>query len=120
MFAALNTMEPPIVDREVVTYQECDETWFEQRLGAVEDRIRVRLGELSERLGEDEWLEGGFSAGDLMMVEVLLRLEGSGLLEESPKLSAYVARAQERPAFQRAFDAQLAVFTAASTTTRTH
>lgn len=114
MFAALSTMEPPIVDREIVRYLERDENWFEQRLRAVEDRIRARLGELSRRLGGADWLDGAFSAGDLMMVEVLLRLEGSGLLEAFPNLAAYVDRARERPAFKRAFAAQLAVFTAAS------
>ena len=111
MFAALNTMEPPIVDREMATYLECDETWYEQRLLVVEDRVRVRLGELSNRLGDADWLDGAFSAGDLMMVEVLLRLQGSGMLDEYPNLSAYVARGEARPAFKRAFDAQLAVFT---------
>ncbi len=115
MFAAVSTMEPPIVDREIVSLLEHEETWYEQRLRAVEDRIRGRLGELSARLGDADWLDGAFSAGDLMMVEVLLRLSGSGLLEEYPKLSAYVARGEARPAFKRAFDAQLAVFIAAST-----
>lgn len=115
MFAALNTMEPPIVDREIATYLEREEPWYARRLDAVEDRIRVRLSELSDSLGKGDWLDGEFSAGDLMMVEVLLRLAGSGLLEEFPNLSAYVARAEARPAFKRAFAAQLAVFTAAST-----
>ena len=115
MFAALSTLEPPIVDLEISEFLERDETWYEQRLRAVEDRIRGRLGELSARLGDADWLDGAFSAGDLMMVMVLRRLDGSGLLEEYPSLSAYVARGEARPAFQRAFDAQLAVFTAAST-----
>ncbi|MGO4832095.1 glutathione S-transferase family protein, partial [Rhizobiaceae sp. 2RAB30] len=114
MFAAVSTLEPPIVDREVARYLERDETWYEQRLSAVEDRIRVRLGELSARLGDAGWLDGAFSAGDLLMVMVLRRLNGSGLLEEYPNLFAYVARGEARPAFKRAFDAQLAVFTAAS------
>ena len=115
MFAALNTVEPPIVDREIATLVERDKTWYEQRLPVVEDRIRDRLGELSSRLGDADWLDGAFSAGDLMMVAVLLRLNGSGILDEYPNLSAYVARGEARPAFKRAFDAQLAVFTAAST-----
>lgn len=110
-----STLEPPIVDREVARYLERDETWYEQRLSAVEDRIRVRLGELSARLGDADWLDGAFSAGDLLMVTVLRRLNGSGLLDEYPNLAAYVARGEARPAFKRAFDAQLAVFTAAST-----
>ena len=115
MFAALSTLEPPIVDLEIATLLERDETWYEERLPAVEDRIRGRLGELSSRLGDADWLDGAFSAGDLLMVTVLRRLDGSGIVEEYPNLSAYVARGQARPAFKRAFDAQLAVFTAAST-----
>lgn len=115
MFAALTTMEPPIVDRETARLLEGDETWYEQRLLVVEDRIRKRLGELSGRLGDADWLDGEFSAGDLLMVAVLLRLKGSGMLDEYPNLSAYVVRGEARPAYKRAFDAQLAVFTAAST-----
>ncbi len=115
MFAALSTLEPPIVDREIATFLERDKTWFEQRLSMIKDRIRARLRELSARLGETDWLDGGFSAGDLLMVSVLRRLAGSDLLDEYPNLSAYVARGEARPAFRRAFDAQLAVFTAPST-----
>ena len=114
MFAALNTMEPPIVDLEIAEYVEGDKAWYEERASMVEDRIRGRLGELSARLGDAEWLDGAFSAGDLLMVMVLRRLNGSGLLQEYPSLSAYVARGEARPAFTRAFDAQLAVFTAAA------
>lgn len=115
MFAALNTVEPPIVDREVAEYLEGDETWYEQRLPFIDGRIRKRLGELSGRLGNADWLDGAFSAGDLLMVTVLRRLEGSAILEEYPNLSGYVARGKARPAYRRAFDAQLAVFTAAPT-----
>ena len=115
MFAALSTLEPPIVDREIATLLERDETWYKQRLPIVEDRIRDRLAELSGRLGDADWLDGAFSAGDLLMVAVLRRLNGSDILDDYPNLSAYVARGEARPAFKRAFDAQLAVFTAAST-----
>lgn len=115
MFAALTTLEPPIVDREVASYLEGDETWYEQRLSAVEERIRKRLSELSGRIGDADWLDGDFSVGDLQMVSVLLRLKRSGILDEYPNLSAYIARGEARPAYKRAFDAQLAVFTAAST-----
>jgi glutathione S-transferase len=114
MFAALNTVEPPILDREIATLVERDKTWYEERLPILEDRVRVRLGELSNRLGDADWLDGGFSAGDLLMVSVLFRLSRSGILDEYPNLSAYIARGEARPAFKRAFDAQLAVFTAAS------
>jgi glutathione S-transferase len=115
MFAALSTVEPPIVDLGIARLLEGDKSWSAQRLPFVEDRIRDRLGELSGRLGDADWLDGAFSAGDLLMVTVLRRLNGSKILEEYPNLSAYVARGEARPAFRRAFDAQLAVFTAAST-----
>jgi len=112
MFAALNTVEPPILDLQTTKILENDKSWYEQRLPLVQDRIRVRLSELSARLGDAEWLDGGFSAGDLMMVTVLLRLRASGMLEEYPRLAAYVARGEARPAYQRAFAAQWAVFQA--------
>ena len=111
MFAALNTVEPPILDLQTIRFLEGDKPWYQQRLPLVEDRIRVRLGELSARLGDAECLDGAFSAGDLMMVSVLIRLKASRMLDEYPNLSAYVARGEARPAYQRAFDAQLAVFT---------
>jgi glutathione S-transferase len=111
MFAALSTVEPPINDRGMATLVERDKTWYEERLAFLEDRVRVRLGELSSRLGNAEWLDDAFSAGDLLMVTVLRRLSGSALLEKYPNLSAYVARGEARPAYQRAFADQLAVFT---------
>jgi len=114
MFAALNTVEPPIVERSMATIVERDKPWYEQRLPMLEDRVRSRLDELSRRLGDADWLDGGFSAGDLMMVTVLRRLGGSGLLENYPNLCAYIARGEARPAYKRAFDAQLAVFTGAA------
>ncbi len=110
MFAALNTVESPILELQTAKFQEGDKPWAAQRLPLVLDRIRHRLGDLSTRLGEADWLDGAFSAGDLMMVGVLLRLKASGLLDEYPNLAAYVARAKARPAFERAFDAQWAVF----------
>ncbi len=113
MFTAVSTMEPVIVDQEVCEYLEGDKGWFEERMAMVRDRIRGRLGELSARLGGADWLDGAFSAGDLIMVMVLRRLNGSGLLEEFPNLAAYVLRGEARPAFKRAFAAQLAVFTEA-------
>ena len=110
MFAALNTVEPPILDREFATLLERDKTWYAERLPILEDRVHGRLGELSSRLAHADWLDGAFSAGDLLMVTVLRRLDGSGLLANYPNLSAYVARGEARPAYKRAFDAQLAVF----------
>ena len=110
MFAALNTVEPPLVEREMATLMERDKPWYEQRQPLVEERARKPLGELSRRLGDAEWLEGAFNAGDLLMIAVLFRSKGSGILDEYPNLSAYVARGEARPAFKRAFAAQLAVF----------
>ena len=111
MFAALNTVEPPILDREVATLVERDRTWHQERLPILDDRVRVRLGELSRRLGDADWLDDAFSVGDLLMVTVLRRLDGSGLLEEYPNLAAFVARGEARPAYRRAFDAQAAINT---------
>jgi glutathione S-transferase len=111
MFAAVSTMEPTIVQREAAMFLERDKTWYEERQAIVEDRIRGRMEELSNRLGNADWLDDAFSAGDLLMVQVLRRLNDTSLLEEYPNLRAYVARGEARPAFKRAFAAQLAVFT---------
>lgn len=111
MFAALSTVEPVVVQRESTLFRERDKAWFAERMPLVEDLIRGRLRDLSTRLGAADWLEGAFTAGDLLMAQVLRRLSGSELLAEHPNLSAYVARAEARPAFKHAFAAQLAVFT---------
>ena len=110
MFAAASSVEPLIVQRSVALLSERDRSWHEERLPLVEDRIRSRLDELSHRLGDADWLDDAFGAGDLLMVQVLRRLNGSGVIEAYPNLCAYVARGEARPAFRRAFDAQLAVF----------
>jgi glutathione S-transferase len=112
MFAALNTVEPPVLEREMAALVERNEDWYERRLPLLEGRIRNRLDKLSQYLGDADWLDGAFSAGDLLMVSVLQRLDRSGLLDAYRSLTAYLARAEARPAFKRAFDAQLAVFTA--------
>jgi glutathione S-transferase len=112
MFAALSTVEPPILELGTARLVEGDKSWSAQRMPLVEDRVRNRLGQLSRRFGDADWLDGAFSAGDLMMVSVLLRLKASGMLDDYPNLSAYVARGEARPAYKRAFDAQLAVNTA--------
>jgi glutathione S-transferase len=111
MFAALSTIEPPIIELSNAKFAEGDKPWTKERMPLVMDRIRDRLRPLSDRLGEAEWLDGGFSAGDLMMASVLLRVRAPGLLDEFPALAAYVARAEARPAYQRAFADQLAVNT---------
>jgi glutathione S-transferase len=109
MFAALSTIEPPILELVTVRVFESDKPWAAERLPLVKHRIGARLDQLSARLGDADWLEGQFSAGDLMLVSVLLRLRPSGMLDEYPTLAAYVARGEARPAYQRAFDAQRAV-----------
>ncbi len=109
MFAAVGTIEQPVVDHEVNEYFESDKPWGAERRKDIDERLRTRLADLSARLGDAEWLDGDFSAGDLMMVEVLLRLEGQ-LIDEFPNLVAYCDRARARPAFQRAFAAQRKVF----------
>jgi glutathione S-transferase len=114
MFAAVNTVEVPIIEFQNAKLLERDKPWYDERLPLVVERVRVRLGELSDRLGDAEWLDGAFSVGDLMMVAVLLRLRPSGMLGDYARLAAYVARAEARPAYQRAFAAQLAVFTSRS------
>ena len=114
MFSALSTMEPPILDHETTEREERGKAGYEERVAMLGDRVRVRLGELSRRLGDADWLDGAFSAGDLMMVTVLRRLKGSGMMEKYPNLAAYVTRGEARPAFKRAFAAQLAVFAAAN------
>ena len=111
MFAALNTVEPPILELVNAKLIEGDKPWAKERLPIVVDRLRAPLNQLAARLGDAEWLDGGFSAGDLIMVSVLLRLKPSGLLNEFPSLAAYVARGEARPAYKRAFAAQLAVNT---------
>lgn len=110
MFAALNTVEPTILELATARLLEGDKPWTRERLPLVEERVRSRLKQLSARLDDADWLDGAFSAGDLMMVSVLLRLRASGILSEYPKLAAYVARGEARPAYRRAFDAQLAVY----------
>ena len=111
MFAALNTVEPPILELATAKFLEGDKPWSKQRMPLVVDRIRGRLDQLSARLGDADWLDGAFSAGDLMMASVLLRLKSSGILDEYPNLAGYVARGEARPAYKRAFAAQLAVNT---------
>jgi glutathione S-transferase len=114
MFAALSTIEPPILAREAAVLMERDQPWYEARLPILDQRVRSRLTDLSRRLGDADWLDGAFSAGDLLMATVLRRLKTSGMLPDYPNLAAYVARAEARPAFQRAFADQLAVFEAAT------
>lgn len=110
LFASLNTVEPPILELQTALFAEGDQPWTEARLPLIKDRIRARLAQLSNRLGDAAWLDGAFSVGDLMMVTVLMRLGRSGLLPEFPSLAAYMARGQARPAYQRSFEAQRRLF----------
>lgn len=112
LFAALNTVEPPLVELEAAQLLEGDKPWYAQRLPLLKERARTRLDSLSRRLGDAEWLDGGFTAGDLMMIGVLFRTKGLELLDNYPNLRAYVSRGESRPAFRRAFAAQRAVFAA--------
>jgi len=107
LFAALNTVEPPILELANARLLERDKPWAQERMPLVEERVRSRMAQLSTRLGDAEWLDGPFSAADLMMVSVLLRLKPSGVLDTDPNLAAYVARGEARPAYQRAFASQL-------------
>ena len=110
MFAALSTVEPPILELANARLVEGDKPWAKERLPLVQGpRLTARLDQLAARLGDTPWLDGAFSAGDLMMASVLLRLKPSGMLADYPNLAAYVARGEARPAYKRAFAAQLAV-----------
>jgi glutathione S-transferase len=116
MFAALSTVEPTILELANARLLEGDRPWSKERLPLVAERVRDRLKPLSDRRGSADWLDGAFSAGDLMMVSVLLRLRLSGILDEYPNLAAYVARGEARPAYKRAFADQLAVNTGTAPT----
>jgi len=109
MFAAVNTVEPPILELANAKILEGDKPWTQERLPLVEERVCSRLGQLSARLGDADWLDGAFTAGDLMMVSVLLRSRSSGILDEFSNLAAYVARGEARPTYERAFAAQSAI-----------
>jgi glutathione S-transferase len=115
MFAAKSTVEPPVVERSMATLFETDRAWHAERLTMLDERVRVRLGDLSRWLTGRDWLEEKFGAADVVMVTVLRRLAGSGLLEEQPTVATYVARGETRPAFRRAFEAQRAVSNVAKT-----
>ncbi|OBX36144.1 disulfide-bond oxidoreductase YfcG [Halomonas elongata] len=110
MFAAVDTVEVPMWDYAMATILEGDKDWTKARLPIIEERIRVRVSELSSRLGDAEWFDGTFSAGDLMIASVLRHPTGRRIAEEYPNLADYIARSEARPAFKRALDAQLTGF----------
>jgi Glutathione S-transferase len=110
MFAAVGTVEPPIVEREQAAFTDPGQPWHHPaRFAFLDDRIRVRLGELSAFLGTKDWLDGTFSAADIMIVHVLRRADAA-LIEAFANLAAYIARAEARPAYQRAYAAQHALY----------
>lgn len=115
MFAAQTTVEPPILERETAGFLEHYKDWHSMRLPMMDERIEHRLRQLSDWLGDGDWLDGEFSAGDLAMIGVLRRLNDTPLLKRHANLSAYVNRGEARPAFKRAFAAQRAVFEARTT-----
>ena len=110
IFAAVSTVEPALLELETARFFDAGQPWAEARLPLVHGRVARRLGQLSAHLGGADWLDGGFSAGDLMMVGVLYRFQDA--LVGFPNLVNYVARGAARPAFQRAFAAQFAVYQA--------
>ena len=110
MFAALNTVEPPILELAAAMLLERDKPWNAERLPLVKDRVRDRLDQLSARLGDADWLDGAFSAGDLMMVTVLLQAESRRGCWTNIRTSPPMSPAAKRgPRIKRAFEAQLAV-----------
>ncbi len=115
MFAALNTVEPPVWDYDMAGFLDRGKPWQAERNALLEQQLRTRLGQLAAQLGDAPWLEAAFSAGDLMMICVLRRIADAPLMDDFPALARYIARGEARPAFQRAFAAQHALFDAAST-----
>ncbi len=110
MFAALNTVEPPLFDRSLAPIVDRGQPWLDHRLKTLDAAIHTRLEALARHLADADWLDGDFSAGDLLMATVLLRANAFGALNAFPALAAYLARAEARPAYQRAFAAQRAVY----------
>jgi glutathione S-transferase len=109
MFAALNTVEPPILELVIVRIIEGEKPWAAERMPLVAGGLRARLNHNGARQGDAGWGGGVFNAGGFLLVSVLLRLRPSGILNEFPTLAAYVARGEDRPAYKRAFAAQLAI-----------
>ena len=114
MFAALTTVEPPILERDNAMHLDAERAWQVDRLAMIGGLIRTRLDQLAAALGESTWLKDSFGAPDILMVHAIRRLESSGILEDYPVLTDYVSRAAERPAYKRAFDAQYEVYRSAA------
>ncbi len=106
MFAAAATVEPAVTHLEVARRAYGTAPWREAALTPLVEAVARRLEALDSVLKGQEWLDGRFTAGDLLMIQVLRRLEGGDLLDAWPALTAWVERGKARPAFQRAFEAQ--------------
>jgi glutathione S-transferase len=114
VIAALNSIEPFVQQLAVVDVFEADRDWSKARRPKVIEDLKTRLGDLAAALGDKQWLDGAFSAGDLLMVSVLRALRNTGILDGFPNLTAYVARGEARPAFKKALTDHMAVFAAAA------
>ena len=110
IFAALNSIEPPVQELALIQLAYSNQEWTKERKPMLEEWVTKRLAQLAKVLDGKDWLEGRFTAGDLMMVTVLRMLHTTDLLDREPAIKAYVARGEARPAFQRALAAQLAGF----------
>ena len=110
LIAALNSVEPMIFELASIDLFNRGQEWTAQRRPQVVEKIEARLQLLADALGDQEWFEGRFSIGNLMMVSVLRNLRHTELVAAHPNLAAFVARGEARPAFQRALADQLAVF----------
>ena len=110
MIAALNSIEPIILQLLAIDIFNRGQEWTRERRPQVVEFLEARLGKLSDALGDKEWFEGRFTIGDLMVVAVLRQLRHTDIVAKFPNLAALVARAEARPAFQRALADQLAVF----------
>jgi len=110
MFAALNTIEPPIQNLAAIDLFYANEDWAKARRPGAEDMVRTRLAALATALGDEDWLaDGRFTAGDLLMATVLRILRHTDIVAEAG-LGEYLARCEARPAFQRALAAHMRTF----------
>ncbi len=113
VFAALNSLEVVVQELASIDLFAADQEWAKLHRPEVERDVQRRLAELSNALGSRDYLEDRFSAGDLMMTTVLRILRHTNLVDADPRLKAYQARCEARPAFQRALRDQMAPFASA-------
>jgi glutathione S-transferase len=110
VFAALNSIEPFAQTLFLMGYVADGKSWLDEAKDAVRPFAQMRLAQLCQVLGDKDWLEGRFTIGDLMMVDVLRAVPEDDLVAAHPNLAAYVERGMARPAFKAAMEAQLAAF----------